>query len=218
MSNRKQAFDALKALFPGIWNRPGTIKEMNELLSAAGIPDSMVTPDAPSLPETPGAPRSTSPVGLALIKEFESCAKAIGAGRFMAYPDPGTGGKPWTIGWGSTTDFDGKPIQPGTVWTQAQCDDRKAHDMKRFERDVIAALGSAIEATSQPQFDALVSFAYNCGAAKLRSSTLLRMHKAGDYAGAAKQFARWNTAAGRVLPGLTRRRAAEAELYRKGSK
>ena len=59
----------------------------------------------------------------------------------------------------------------------------------------------------------MVCFAYNCGVANLKSSTLLRKHKAGDYAGAAKEFARWNKAAGKVMAGLTRRRAAEAALY-----
>jgi hypothetical protein len=61
------------------------------------------------------------------------------------------------------------------------------------------------------QFDALVSFHYNTGA--IGRATLTKRHLAGDYAGAAREFARWNRAAGQVLKGLTRRRAAEAELY-----
>ena len=59
----------------------------------------------------------------------------------------------------------------------------------------------------------MVSFAYNVGLGNLASSTLLKLHKAGDHAGAAAQFARWNKAAGKVLPGLTRRRTAESQLY-----
>jgi lysozyme len=66
---------------------------------------------------------------------------------------------------------------------------------------------------SQGQFDAMVSFAFNCGEAALRSSTLLKKHLVGDYAGAAKEFARWNRGGGKVLPGLVKRRAAEAALY-----
>jgi lysozyme len=58
-----------------------------------------------------------------------------------------------------------------------------------------------------------VSFAYNVGMANLVKSTLLRKHKAGDHDGASREFAKWNKAAGKVLPGLTRRRAAEAALY-----
>ena len=156
---------------------------------------------------------TTSAKGLALIKSFESCAKAIGGGRFQAYPDPapGNNGLPVTIGWGSTRGFDGKPINLGTVWTQEQCDRKKAEDMADFERQVRAILGNA--PTTQGQFDSFVSFAYNIGADKLRGSTLMRKHKAGDHAGAQREFAKWNRAGGAVMRGLTRRRAAEAKLY-----
>ena len=67
---------------------------------------------------------------------------------------------------------------------------------------------------TQSQFDALVSFAFNVGVNALKRSTLVRKHMEGDHEGAANEFARWNKAAGRVLAGLTRRRAAEAKLYR----
>lgn len=142
-----------------------------------------------------------------LIQQFEGCERNLGNGSFAAYPDPGTGGDPWTIGWGST----GSDIRQGLVWTQAQCDARFQTDVTAFAQQVDTALGGA--ATTQNQFDALVSFAYNVGIGNLRSSTLLRLHKAGDYTGAQGQFARWNKAAGKVLAGLTRRRAAEAALY-----
>ena len=61
----------------------------------------------------------------------------------------------------------------------------------------------------------MVSFAYNVGVGNLSASTLLKKHKAGDFKGAAAEFARWNKAAGKVMTGLTRRRAAEAALYAK---
>jgi lysozyme len=63
------------------------------------------------------------------------------------------------------------------------------------------------------QFDALVSFAYNCGEGNLGKSTLLEKVNGGDFAGAAKEFARWNKGGGKVLAGLTRRRASEALLF-----
>lgn len=168
-------------------------------------------------PVTHPAPMRTSAEGLALIKSFESCAVAIGGGKFRAYPDPapGNNGLPVTIGWGSTRDFQGKPIKLGTVWTQEECDRKKAEDMAVFESEVRAILGAT--PTTQSQFDAMVSFAYNLGSARLKGSTLMRKHKAGDYAGAAAEFAKWNRAGGQVLRGLTRRREAEAALYRKGS-
>jgi lysozyme len=142
-----------------------------------------------------------------LIQEFEGCARKQPDGSFLAYPDPGTGGDPWTIGWGST----GPDIRKGVVWTQQQCDDRFAEHLDEFASKVSSLLGDT--PTTQCQFDAMVSFAYNVGVGNLSSSTLLRKHKAGNYQGAAAEFARWNKAAGKVLPGLTRRRTAEAALY-----
>lgn len=146
---------------------------------------------------------------LSLVQQFEGCAKKQPDGSFMAYPDPGTGAEPWTIGWGSTGD----DIAKGTVWSQAQCDARLDKDVTGFSAQVSSALGSA--ATSQNQFDALVDFAYNVGIGNLQKSTLLKLHKAGDYAGAAAEFPKWNKAAGKVLPGLVKRRAAEQALYQK---
>lgn len=214
MATRADAFAALKRLFPGIWNKPGTIREMNEVMDAAGIPESAIKPTPPSPPERPDLPSRTGPRGIALIKRFEGCARLRDDGMVEAYPDPGTGGEPWTIGWGNTM-IDGRKVKRGMVITRAQADTAFVEELKRYERDVVNALGSAIHSTSQAQFDALVSFHYNTGA--IGKATLTRKHKAGDYAGAAREFARWNRAGGRVLKGLTRRRADEAELYRKGS-
>lgn len=143
-----------------------------------------------------------------LVQSFEGCAKKQANGTFNAYPDPGSGGDPWTIGWGTT----GPDIKPGLNWTQQQCDDRFTQDLNKFAQNVAQAIGGA--ATTQPQFDAMVSFAYNVGIGNLTKSTLLRLHKAGDYAETANEFAKWNKAGGKVMAGLTRRRAAEAALYR----
>ena len=155
--------------------------------------------------------RAIGPRGLALIKQFEGCARQRGDGLIEAYPDPGTGAEPWTIGWGATgaDRFHGGRIRAGTVWTQGQCDARLAEDLVRYAADVARAIGQT--PTTQGQFDALVSFHYNTGA--IARATLTKKHKARDYAGAAAEFARWNKAGGRVLRGLTRRRAAEAALY-----
>ncbi|HEU0097786.1 MAG TPA: lysozyme [Allosphingosinicella sp.] len=144
-----------------------------------------------------------------LVQEFEGCAKKRSDGTFEAYPDPGSGGDPWTIGWGST----GPDIKKGVVWTQKQCDDRFTAHLDEFGQKVAKILGNT--PTTQNQFDAMVSFAYNVGPANLSASTLLKKHKAGDYKGAAAEFGRWNKAAGKVMAGLTRRRAAEAALYSK---
>lgn len=148
--------------------------------------------------------KNIGPAGTALIQSFENC-------KLRAYPDPATGGDPWTIGWGTT----GPDIKPGVAWTQAQCDARFLSDLQRFVNAVNKLVGSA--ATTQNQFDALVSFTYNEGADNLRKSTLLAKHLIGDSAGAQAEFAHWNKARvnGKlaVVNGLTRRRAAEAKLY-----
>jgi GH24 family phage-related lysozyme (muramidase) len=149
------------------------------------------------------------PAGAALIQQFEGCAKKQKDGTFAAYPDPGTGGAPWTIGWGTT----GKDIAKGLVWTQAQCDARFASDTAAFAAQVATLVGKA--KTTGHQFDAMVCFAYNVGLGNLGKSSLLKKHIAGDYPGAAAEFGKWNKAAGKVLPGLTKRRAAEAALYQK---
>ena len=152
--------------------------------------------------------RRIGPAGLALIKRFEGCARRRSDGRFEAYPDPGTGAEPWTIGWGAT----GKGVTRDTIWTGAECDGRLERDLVRFARDVVRALGSS--PTSQNQFDALVSFHYNTGA--IAKATLTKLHRAGDTAAAQAEFGKWVHAGGRRLNGLVRRRAAEAALYAGG--
>jgi lysozyme len=149
-----------------------------------------------------------SPAAEALIKSFEGCERKLPDGTLRAYADPGTGGEPWTIGWGST----GPDIGRNTWWTKAQADARFSADLARFGSKVSALLGTA--ATSQNEYDALVSFAYNLGLHALEASTLLRLHKAGQKDAAAAEFAKWINAGGHPMTGLVRRRKAEADLYR----
>ena len=149
-----------------------------------------------------------SPAGLKLVRSFEGCEQAVkgSRGRFRAYVDPvGI----LTIGWGHT-NATGRKIKAGDVWTQDECDEALREDMAKFESGVRALVKVELE---QCQFDALVSFAYNCGVGNLKSSTLLRKVNRSDFSGAAREFAKWNKAGGRVLKGLTRRRAAEATLF-----
>jgi len=133
--------------------------------------------------------------GLALIKQFEGC-------KLMAYVCPAG---ILTIGYGSTGDH----VKPGMVITQAQADVLLLKDLRRFE----IAIEAIANKPTQQQFDALVSFAFNLGQGALRTSTLIKLHNAGDFMGAANQFTRWNKAAGKELAGLTRRREAEKKLY-----
>lgn len=143
----------------------------------------------------------TSHDGISLMHKYESC-------RLTAYPDPATGGAPFTIGWGHT----GPDVKPGMTIPQAQADSMFADRLAReFEPGVMNALGGT--AVNQREFDALVCFSYNVGLANLRSSTLMRMLKAGDKKFAADQFLRWDKAAGKRMLGLYRRRVSERALF-----
>lgn len=125
--------------------------------------------------------------------------------RLKAYPDPGTGSEPWTIGYGHT----GPSVKRGLTISEATAKMLLTKDLQKHEEAVENALSG--EVIPQGAFDALVSFDFNTGA--LHRSTLLRKHLQGDYSGAAQEFHRWKWAGGRVLPGLVRRRAKEAEMY-----
>ena len=131
------------------------------------------------------------------MKEFEGC-------KLAAYRD--VRGIP-TIGYGHTMG-----VEIGQVIDQQQADAFLALDLNQAAVGVAACLSAAV---NQNQFDALVSFQYNTGG--LRGSTLQRLLNQQNYAGAADQFLVWNKASinGQlvVVPGLTRRRAAERALF-----
>ena len=162
---------------------------------------------AAEMGETPEWIKHAAP----LIERFEGMARLIPGDKVEAYPDPATGGKPWTIGIGSTRDEAGKPIEPGAIWTVERARKRFETELQEFAKQVDAFIAG--KPTTARQKAAIVSWIYNVGAEAGRQSTLLRKHRAGDYGGAANEFARWNRAAGKVLRGLTRRREAERELY-----
>ncbi len=188
--------------------RPFTQADVDKLDAAIELAEgSLPGGVSAEMPRVPAGSRTLGQAGVELIKSFEGCEKARADGRFDAYPDPGTGGDPWTIGWGST----GPDVKRGVIWTQAQCDERFAADMQRYADQVSGAIGDA--PTTQNQFDALVSFQYNTGA--IASATLTKLHNQGKFAEAAKEFGKWVHAGRNVLPGLVRRRAAEAALYAK---
>lgn len=139
--------------------------------------------------------RAINKAGLDLIKSFEGC-------ELKAYVCPAG---VLTIGYGST----GSHVKPGMVITREQADELLRSDLRRFEDYV----DQHCKPATDNQFAALVSFCFNVGEGNLRTSTLRRMHNAGDHEGAKAQFARWNKGGGKVLTGLVRRRAAEAALY-----
>lgn len=138
-----------------------------------------------------------------LIEGWEGCV-------LHAYPDPKSHGEPYTIGYGHT----GPDVHLGQVITQAQADQLLLNDLHKFEVAVISMLGTA--KTTQQQFDALVSFAYNVGAHTLFISQLLGFHKAGNYPAAAAEFTAPRHPWFSAMPGLARRRTGEANVYLHG--
>lgn len=141
----------------------------------------------------------TNAAGVALIKRWEGC-------RLVAYLCPA--GVP-TIGYGHTTD-----VRLGQRISQHQADTMLESDLELFYEPPVTRLLKDIPHTENA-YAALVSFAYNLGVNALAGSTLLKKYKAGGPLAAATEFAKWNKAAGKVLPGLVKRRAAERELFLK---
>jgi len=97
------------------------------------------------------------------------------------------------------------------VWSTAEVDDLLLKDLHRFERGVARLCPSSI--IKQGRFDALVSFAFNCGLGRLQRSTLRMRLNRGDVEGAAEEFLKYSKAGGKVLPGLLKRRKDEQALF-----
>lgn len=136
--------------------------------------------------------------GLALIIRFEGM-------KLEAYPDPATGGEPWTIGVGHTGG-----VKPGDTCTEEQALEWLREDCIEAENCIDAWVETDL---SQNQRDALISWIFNLGCGNFRNSTLLRLLNAGNYDAAAQQFKRWNKAAGKEMPGLVARREMETKVF-----
>ena len=138
---------------------------------------------------------STSAAGVELIKQFEGL-------RLQSYQDSvGV----WTIGYGHTL----------TAGPSQRISADEAHRL--LIQDVIDHEVHIKRLVKKPlkqgEFDALSSWVFNLGGGSLANSTLLRKLNAGNYGGAANEIPRWNKAGGKVLAGLTRRRAAELKMF-----
>ena len=141
---------------------------------------------------------SISKAGLSLIKEFEGC-------RLTSYT---CAAGVLTIGYGST----GPHVTPGKTITQAEADALLLKDVARFEKGVDDLIKVPLK---QCQFDALVSFAFNCGNGALEESTLRKRLNAGEDPNtvAKEELPRWTN---KGLAGLVRRRTAEVNMFCSG--
>jgi lysozyme len=140
--------------------------------------------------------KTYSETGLALTRQFEGL-------HLTAYIDLAS---IWTIGYGHT----GPGVHAGLTITLEQAEILLAGDVARAATCVNHLVTTPL---TQNQFDALVDFAFNLGPTALANSTLLRNINAGDLAAAAAEFERWDHVRGIVVPGLLRRREAEAKLF-----
>jgi lysozyme len=149
--------------------------------------------------------RKLTAAGANLVKHFEGCLQPH-EGKYKAYHCPAN---VLTIGWGHTNHH-GRKFDATTRWTAEECHAAFSEDMEGFEKAVRRLVTVPL---TDYQYDALVSFCYNCGEGNLAKSTLLKKVNAGDFAGAAQEFHKWNKGGGKVLPGLVRRRASESLLF-----
>ena len=142
------------------------------------------------------ANRKIGQAGLNLIKQFEGC-------RLTAYQ---CSAGVWTIGYGHTVG-----VYKGMKISQAQADAFLKQDIAKFEKYINnPSYVPFTEQLNQNQFDALVSFAFNLGQGNVKKLCVGR--NINQITSAMQQYCK---AAGKTLPGLQRRRKAEAALYNK---
>lgn len=132
---------------------------------------------------------------LDLIKQFEGC-------KLKAYKCPAG---IWTIGYGRTTD-----VHEGDTCTQEQADTWLTEEANEFAEQIEKMVKVPL---TQNELDALTSFAYNVGIGNFSRSTMLKRINEANFEEAAPEFLKWNKAAGKVLPGLVKRRQAEMDLF-----
>lgn len=138
-----------------------------------------------------------------LIRKFEGC-------RLKAYPDPGTGGFPWTIGYGSTV-VKGKPVTKGMSCTLAQAEEWMKEDAIERASMIQTWLKTSV---TPNMMAAMISLAYNIGMGAFhRSRLLLDLNNGVSPAHAAVDFMNWTHAGGHTMAGLIMRRHEEMKIF-----
>lgn len=148
--------------------------------------------------------------GVELIKKFEGC-------YLNAYPDPLTGGKPITIGWGTTRKRDGSPWNLGESISQQEADNLLIHQLETSYLPDLMKIPCWGELNPNQQ-GALLSFGYNLGSRFYGASnfeSMTRVLKNRDWANIRETFIKYRNPGSNVEKGLRRRREAEADLFLK---
>jgi GH24 family phage-related lysozyme (muramidase) len=189
--------------YRGLPHQDAAIKQLQD-----AMPPALLTRDADWYKTwQAGGKQEDLSSALQLIKEFEGC-------QLRAYPDPLSGGDPWTIGYG-TTKINGKPVPHDLTITQAKADQLLEAEVRELSNHLAKTIPHWGEMTSN-QRCALVSFAYNLGAGFYNSSgfeTISHViyHKLWDQMRDALLL--YRNPGSNVEAGLRRRREAEAKLW-----
>ena len=141
--------------------------------------------------------REITPAALKLIKAFEGL-------KLDSYRCPAGIA---TIGYGHT----GPDVRIPMTISEERADELLDNDLRRFRTGVEVMIEGV--PTTDGQFSAMVSLAFNIGLGKFATSTVLKRHKMKNHTGAANAFLMWNRAGGKILAGLVRRREAERKIY-----
>jgi len=142
----------------------------------------------------------TNEAGIDLIKHYESL-------RRQSYLCPAN---VWTIGYGATRLWDNEPVPPFTTITEQQADDLLRRDLVDTE-DFVSRLVRV--PLTENQFSATVSLVFNIGAGNFQRSQIRQRINRKNYDGAASIWWQWRRGAGRILPGLVKRRESERQLW-----
>jgi GH24 family phage-related lysozyme (muramidase) len=211
MSNPAQV--SLEQLFQhwqGLPHQVAAIKMLQEDIIANGYAAAMRR-DRPwyAIWSQQGQPQDPVVLTKPLVQSFEGC-------RLTAYPDPGTGGEPFTIGWGNTTYASGKPVRPGDTITQQMADElldvRLRTDLLRLAKRI-----PRWDTFTVHQQAALLSFTFNCGPNWFGGEgydTITARVRDGQLDQVPAAMALYINPGSKVEAGLRRRREAEGRLWR----
>jgi len=154
-----------------------------------------------------------------LIKQFEGYAKKLPDGRVEAYPDPITGWKLPTIGYGSTKYPDGSAVRQGDIIDPARAEECLRHEVEQKCRPALEAIPNWAQMNDN-QRGALYSFAYNLGSHFYGGKNFQSMTRVCDtpaswnnQAWVEEQFVKYRNPGSAAEAGLKRRRQAEAKLF-----
>ncbi len=176
-----------------------TIRTNKQLRFTSATSYSIFNQEAETIP--------VSEIALKLVKEFEGFSD-------RAYLD--TDGTP-VIGYGLSR-INGKPVRVGDRISEAQADAALKAELQKIQQQINSTVNQEL---TESQLSAIASLSFNVGFEPIKTSTLIRKLNAGDYTGAANEFLRWDKANVRgklvQLPGLTRRRQAERQLFLENS-